>query len=252
MVMDNQQLIKLADVYYQGCISLVKLAFVRKLPNGKWRVVSHKGKNLGTYDTEAEAKQRLKQIEYFKHNKVDDSAANDKSEDKKVIDLTDADDFSYSAIMRKLRQKASKEQVMEFLKLFKLHFDKAVKNKLQKPEKIALQNSLIKFNKMHPIKLKKKLVKNAAVSELGAPAEVGKYLANLVKFVLNRLEPSQKVKALDTLRKKFFQANAEELAQKNSPPTAGIGQSITFIKHILFNQDPTYIRAVLNELARNL
>jgi len=32
-------------------------------------VVSKSGKTLGTYDTEAAAKKRLGQIEYFKHKK---------------------------------------------------------------------------------------------------------------------------------------------------------------------------------------
>src|ERR1700686_865112 len=86
---------------------------------------------------------------------------------EKAIDLTDIDDFSYSAIMRKMRSKASKEQVREFLKFFKVYFDKAVKKKVQKPERVALQNSLVRFSKIYPVKLNKKLVKNAAVSELG-------------------------------------------------------------------------------------
>ena len=33
----------------------------------KYRVVSESGKNLGTYNTRAEAEKRLKQVEYFKH-----------------------------------------------------------------------------------------------------------------------------------------------------------------------------------------
>lgn len=33
----------------------------------KWQVQSEKGKNLGTYDTKAEAEKRLKQVEYFKY-----------------------------------------------------------------------------------------------------------------------------------------------------------------------------------------
>lgn len=33
----------------------------------KWQVQSHKGRNLGTYSSEGEAKKRLGQIEYFKH-----------------------------------------------------------------------------------------------------------------------------------------------------------------------------------------
>lgn len=36
----------------------------------KWYVYSESGKNLGgPYDTKAEAKKRLQQIEYFKHKK---------------------------------------------------------------------------------------------------------------------------------------------------------------------------------------
>lgn len=37
--------------------------------NGKYVVKSESGKPMGTYATEAEAKARLRQIEYFKHKK---------------------------------------------------------------------------------------------------------------------------------------------------------------------------------------
>ena len=41
---------------------------IRKVKGG-YKVVSHKGKNLGgPYKTEAEAKMRLREVEYFKHN----------------------------------------------------------------------------------------------------------------------------------------------------------------------------------------
>jgi SepF-like predicted cell division protein (DUF552 family) len=247
---DTHQLLKLADTYYQGCQELAKLAFIKKLPNGKWRVLSQKGKSLGTYDTKDEAVTRLRQVEYFKQH--DQSKADDLAAQDNAIDLTEVDDFSYSAVMRKMRQKASKEQVREFLKLFKSYFDKAVKNKLQKPEKIALQNSLVRFSKIHPVKLNKKLVKNASVHELGDPSEVGQYLANIVRFTLNRLDPEKRNKAIENLRNKFYYINADELALKVSPPTAGMGQAITFVKHVLFNQSPSYIREVLNNVSRNL
>jgi hypothetical protein len=35
----------------------------------KWVVLSHDGKKLGEYDTEEEAKKRLRQVEMFKHIK---------------------------------------------------------------------------------------------------------------------------------------------------------------------------------------
>lgn len=42
---------------------------IRKVKGG-YRVVSKKGRNLGTYATEEEAKKRLRQIEFFKHRKT--------------------------------------------------------------------------------------------------------------------------------------------------------------------------------------
>lgn len=245
---DINQLLKLASNYEESCLQdLVKLARIRKLPGGKYRVLSEKGKNLGTSDSKQDAVKRLRQVEYFKHHDQDD--AND---EEKVIDLNGASDFSYSAIMREMRQEASKEQVREYLILFKKEFDKAIKAKLQKPEKVALQNSLVKFNKKHKIKIKKKLIKNAAVSELGDPIQVGKYLADIVKFTINRIPLEKRQAAVDSLRKKFYAMNADEIAQKNLPPTSGIGQSITFVKHVLFNHDSQYIREVLNNLVSNL
>src|ERR1035441_6059216 len=184
---DTEHLLKLADSFYQDCLQdLVKLAVIKREPGGKWSVRSMKGKSLGKYDTKEEAVQRLRQVEYFKKHKDKAKADDVAVADEKVIDLTDADDFSYSAIMRMMRKKAEKEQVKQFLTLYKNEFDKALKKNLQKPEKVALQNSLIKYNKLHKIKVKKKLVKSAAVSELGNPAMVGRYLADIVKFTLMR------------------------------------------------------------------
>lgn len=242
---NTDTILQQASDYEDRCLHLVKEARIRKLPNGKYRVLSEKGKNLGESSSRSGAEKRLRQVEYFKHkdeNNTDDS----------VIDLTDIDDFSYSALMRKLRQKASKEQVKFFLKLYKLQFDKAVKNKLQKPEKVALQNALIKFNKSHKIKLKKKLIKSAAVSELGDAVLVGKYLADIIRFTLTRISPEKRANAIQSLKHKLYNLNESEMSNKNMPASSAMGQSITFVKHVLFNHDPIYIREVLNNLVRSL
>ncbi len=42
---------------------------IRKIKGG-YRVVSEKGRNMGTYKTKEEAQKRLRQIEYFKHLKT--------------------------------------------------------------------------------------------------------------------------------------------------------------------------------------
>ncbi|MBI2032414.1 MAG: hypothetical protein HYT09_02090 [Candidatus Levybacteria bacterium] len=42
---------------------------IRKVKEG-FRVLSEKGRNMGTYKTKEEAKKRLRQIEFFKHKKT--------------------------------------------------------------------------------------------------------------------------------------------------------------------------------------
>lgn len=41
---------------------------IKKIKGG-YQVLSEKGRNMGKYKTEEEAKKRLQQIEYFKHRK---------------------------------------------------------------------------------------------------------------------------------------------------------------------------------------
>jgi hypothetical protein len=41
--------------------------YVRNIGGDKWRVYSEKGKNLGTYNSQADAKKRLQQVHYFKN-----------------------------------------------------------------------------------------------------------------------------------------------------------------------------------------
>jgi hypothetical protein len=43
--------------------------YIRKIGDDKWRVYSEKGGNLGTYNSESGAKERLQQIHYFKNKK---------------------------------------------------------------------------------------------------------------------------------------------------------------------------------------
>jgi hypothetical protein len=138
------------------------------------------------------------------------------------------------------------------MRLFKKKFDKCLINKLQKPEKIALQNALINFNRQFKVKCKAKLVKNAALTELGDAALVGKYLANIVRFTINKISPQKREKVLHNLRAKFYGFNANDIANKKMPNSASIGQSITFVKNVLFNHDTQYIREVLNHLVHNL
>ena len=243
-------ILKLASVYENRCIQdLVKLAKIRKMPDGRYRVLSQTGKSLGTYKSRKGAERRLKQVEYFKH--LDKSNAEDEKSSK-PIDLTKIDEFAYSAIMRQLRQQATPEQVRQFLVIYKREFDKGVKAKIHKPERVALQNTVLKFHKLNPVKLDKKMIKLAAIAELGNADQVGKYLSDIVKFILGRVPSEKQPHALQILKQKFATMSENEIAGKSLPQAAAYGQAITFVKHVLFNHDAKYIRDVLNSLSRSL
>ena len=237
-------LLKYASAYETRCLEA--LAKIKKMPDGKYRVLSQKGKNLGTYKSREGAKKRLQMVEMFKH--MDENKAND----EKVIDLTDIDDFALSAIMRKLREKSTPEIAKQFLQLFKRQFDNAVKRKIHKPDRVALQNAVLDFNKLHKIKFDSKMVKMAAISELGNAEQVGKYLSDIVKFTLQRIPQEKRAKALESLKHKFDIMSEAEIASKHLPESSALGQAIVFVKHVLFNHDPIYIRNVLNSLVRSL
>lgn len=223
---------------------MLKMAVVRKMPNGKYRILSQKGKTLGTYNSREEAEERLKQIEMFKHM--------DKKAEKDIVDLTKIDDFSFSATMRKLRPQLSQEELFEFLKLYKQYYDLATKENLQKSETLALTKALIGLNKIRKLKIDKKMVKEAAVSELGDPVQVGQYLANIIRFILQRISVDKRPNASHNLKKKLYMLNESEIAAKNMPASSAMGQSITLVKHILFNHDPRYVREVINNIIRYL
>jgi hypothetical protein len=121
---------------------LIKQAYIRQLPSGKYRVFSEKGKNLGTFDSHSAAKKHLREIEYFKHKDNNDT-----------IDLTKMDDLTYSALIRELNQQCDPEVVRDFLGIFKEIFDQLVLAGEESPADKALPAALLKFRKHHPIKL---------------------------------------------------------------------------------------------------
>lgn len=175
-----------------------------------------------------------------------------KKAEKDVVDLTKIDDFSFSATMRKLRPQLSQDELFQFLKLYKQYFDLAVKENLQKAETLALAKALVGLNKVKKVKIDKEMVKQAAVSELGDPVQVGQYLSNIIKFICQRIAPDKRPNALHKLKQKLYILNEREIAAKNMPASSAMGQSITLVKHLLFNHDARYVREVINNVIRYL
>lgn len=124
---------------------MVKIAYIRKLPNGKYRVFSEKGRNLGTYDSKEQAKKRLRQIEFFKHKKA---SAN--------IDLSNLDNITYSSVVRELNKLVDKTALNDFIGSYKKCFDQLVSSGKENPEEQALPAALLHLKKLHNIQLAKK------------------------------------------------------------------------------------------------
>ncbi len=128
-------------LYYSG--SLVKIAYIKKLPNGKYRVFSEKGKNMGTYNSQQAAKKRLQQIEFFKHKKASDN---------NILDLSHLDDVSYSSVVRELR-KLDKKAAASFISIYKKCFDHLISKNLNDEHVLPL--TLMIFNKQYKLSLPK-------------------------------------------------------------------------------------------------
>lgn len=221
-----------------GECAIVKEAFVKKMPNGKYRVVSRKGKNLGEYDTKEKAKIRLKQIEWFKFkNKYKKASKLDKLEDT----------TSYSAIMRDLNKYYDENEIETFQKTYKDLFDKAIQDGDDKPEEHVLNDALQCIGAEN-ISIKK----IAAELSLGDPDAVGNYLAHIVRFLMKRISPERRQRSVDNMKKKIFYLNEYELSEKSMPAGASMGQGIVMIKHLLMGHNPTYVRQVLNSTAKYL
>jgi hypothetical protein len=182
---------------YELLNSIHKIAYIGQLSDGRWRVYSEKGKNLGTSKTKGKkgkgwAKKRLQQVEMFKHM------------DKK---------------------KKAEQNYLECLNVVA-----GIEN--DSDERI--------------LKLADRLI------EMGDPERAGRGLADIVKFLMKRISPEKMSKSLTNLRKKIWHLNENAIADKRTPASASLGQSITFIKTVLNGHDPKYIRQILESIVKNL
>lgn len=92
----------------------------------------------------------------------------------------------------------------------------------------------------------------ATIIQMGTPAEAGKGIADIVKFLMQRISPGKRPTSLAKLRQKIWNLNEVDIAAKKTPATASLGQSLTFIKTILNGHNPAYIRQVLTHIVQNL
>lgn len=172
-------------------------------------------------------------------------------DDKEEIDLSEAEEVSYSAILRQLHKKYP-DKINEFMKTYLQCFEHCKYSGIEEYEKIALKQTLLSLNKKYQLKLPKAFKKLAQTMELDGSEKIGKYLANIVHFILQRISDKNRPMAKAKLKRKFLNLNIREIANKKMPASSAMGQSITFVKHVLFNHNEEYVRKVLYSLVKYL
>lgn len=85
--------------------------------------------------------------------------------------------------------------------------------------------------------------------EIGA---TGRGIAEVIKFLMRKVPYEKRPHSIMSLKKKVWDLDEYDMASKKSPPTASMGQAITFIKTLLNGKSPGYIRSVLSVVVRNL
>jgi len=87
---------------------------------------------------------------------------------------------------------------------------------------------------------------------LGEPVTVGQEMAGIIGFILRSVPEGDRLAALENLRSRLIELNAAEISAKTAPPSAAIGQSITFVKTLLNGLPYNYIKTVLDTTVRSL
>lgn len=225
----------------------VKIAKIEQLSDGRWRVYSKKGRNLGTYESKGAAEERLSQVEMFKHMKLETNKKRRKEALGLISLCATAPDTSdtYSSMMRKINKK-NPESMKSFMKSFKEAFDSAIDHDLDAHQDVALLEAQKKLSYNLLVEFAK-----TAQALYADPNVVGKALSDVSKLLLSRV-PHDKVKAYDNVRSKLMNMNVSEISSTNLPDTAAYGQIITLMKTLLHGYDSEYIRNVLSSTANNL
>lgn len=92
----------------------------------------------------------------------------------------------------------------------------------------------------------------SSVIEMGDPIQAGKGIAQIIKFLMERISIENRRASISKLRDKIWFLNEQEISSKKTPESASMGQSITFVKTILNGHNPDYVRTVLENIVRNL
>jgi len=235
-------------------MTIIKRAYIKKLPDGRWRVMSESGRNMGTYYSKSMAEKRLAQVEMFKHIKGRKNRKKRKKSYNLYIDTIKKAEIyetvnSYSFIMRDLN-KNYPEKVDAFMETYKRAFEEALLNKENDPELHALLQAVLAVGYLKKAAKIDKIAQTAV--EMGNPQLAGRVVANVINFLMQKVPKNQRFQSLNTLRNTLLNLSVGEISSKKSPPSSALGQSVALVKNMLGGHNPDYVRQVIQEAIRYL
>lgn len=177
------------------------------------------------------------------HSQIDSFCFFVKQANKEAdIDLSETESFTLSGVMRQLNKQCSEKEIEQFLKIYFNNFNELTDTD-KDFEKKCLVLSLKDFSKIVAIK------KQAATEP---PDVIADNLINIIHLLVTKIKSENQSKAIASIKQKLSTVSINDLATKNMPASSAIGQSISFVKQILFDKDPAYIKTILTKVIQKL
>ena len=167
----------------------------------KWQVQSEKGRNMGTYDTKAEAEKRLKQVEYFKH-------INEEKEEWSFLEHCAAQDIDFKIEKGKLIFKDFKN----LIKCVQLCFDLGI-NFSQDGKTLRINKKYLSENLNEDVDIEEDIEKHETL--------------NPVLFEGNKLKPEVRERLIK-IANTFIEGLAEDGIKFNLKDIVFIGSNASY------------------------
>lgn len=167
--------------------------------------------------------------------------------EKIMKNLLKKDDvLTYSGCIRELN-KSHPELIVPFMKSFKKAFLMAHQDGVDGPEAVALLEAFQTLSSTAQFAIT--LMKVAGMKD---PIGAGRAIATIINYMLENVDHQQLQAYRTSLKNKISKMNEKEIAGKEMPEGAVLGQALTFIKTILNGNDALYVRNVLKSVEESL
>lgn len=190
---------------------------------------------MGTYTSKSsekarqKAKNRLKDVEYFKRN------GNEKA--LRLIKL--------AQIYENAHEYDKAEKLNQYIRLLKKDASFFDLPQARKPKYTKTRKKYTKPPK--------EVSKEVRVLETHVdPKIMAAALYEVIRFVLAKVPENKRFKRRMRLKEKIMQLNPNILSTKRLPEASAIGQSLTIIKNMMFGKSQPYIAEVLREILKRL